>query len=182
MKITETHLKGCFIIEPKVWEDHRGYMFEAFKKNVLEEALGYTLQFVQENESKSKKDVVRGLHIQRGEFSQSKLVRVIQGKILDVAVDVRKDSPTFGQFFTIELSQENKKQFFIPKGFLHGFSVLSEEATVLYKCDEYYHPETEDSCHPLDKNLAIDWQIDLDKAILSEKDQNAKAFESFQPY
>lgn len=176
MNFTETNLKGCFVIEPKVFEDHRGYFFESYKAESLSEMVGYKLKFIQDNESSSKYGVVRGLHMQKGEFSQSKLVRVLSGKILDVAVDVRKESPTFGQHFSIELSGENKKQLFIPKGFLHGFSVISDNAVVFYKCDEYYNQASEEGCHPLSQDLNIDWLIPRSDMNLSEKDKHAKQF------
>ncbi len=182
MNFTETDLKGCFIIQPKVFEDNRGYFFESYKEQIVSEILGYDINFIQDNESSSKYGVIRGLHMQRGEFSQSKLIRVLSGKILDVAVDARKDSPTFGQHISVELSSENRKQFFIPKGFLHGFSVLSESAAVFYKCDAYYSQVSEDGCFPLDSQLGIDWEISKEKMILSEKDSHAKLFSEFKPY
>lgn len=182
MNFTETELKGCFVIQPKIFEDNRGYFFESFKEEALSENLGYEIRFIQDNESSSKYGVVRGLHIQRGKFAQSKLVRVLSGKILDVAVDVRKNSPTYGKHISVELSSENKTQLFIPKGFLHGFSVLSETAVVLYKCDSNYHPASEDSCHPLDIDLNVDWKISEEEMILSDKDQMAQKFSEFNPY
>lgn len=182
MNFTQTDLKGCFIVQPKIFEDNRGYFFESFKEDLLSEALGYKINFTQDNQSSSKYGVARGLHIQRGEFSQSKLVRVLSGKILDVAVDVRKNSPTFGKHISIELSSENKTQLFIPKGFLHGFSVLSETAVVFYKCDANYDPASEDSCYPLDEELNIDWKVSQEEMILSDKDKNAKRFSEFNPY
>ena len=138
--------------------------------------MGYTPKFVQDNESKSSYGVVRGLHQQTGEFAQAKLVRVVKGSVLDVAVDVRPDSPTYGEYVAVELTEENKKQLFIPKGFLHGFAVLSEEAIFAYKCDNIYNKESEDGVYPLDEKLAINWRIELDKMILSEKDKNARRF------
>lgn len=182
MKISQTDFSGCLIIEPAVWEDERGYFMEVYKKNKLSDFLGYEVSFVQDNESTSKYGVLRGLHIQKGNYPQSKLVRVLHGKILDIAVDVRKNSPTFGKHFSIELSAENKKQLFIPHGFLHGFSVLSETATVLYKCDAYYHSASEDGCFPLDPTLEIDWKLPTEQIILSDKDKNAQPFHQFQPY
>lgn len=181
MKITETRLKGCFLIEPKLWQDERGYFFESYHKRRLQEETGLEINFVQDNESKSKYGVVRGLHMQRGSFAQSKLVRVLKGSILDVAVDVRKDSPTFGAHFSIELNEENKKQLFIPAGFLHGFSVLSEEAIVYYKCDAFYDKDSEDGVNPLDSDLNIDWQIPREQMILSEKDEKAQRFKDLIP-
>lgn len=182
MIFTETNLKGCFIIQPKVFEDNRGYFFESYREDALSESLGYNVSLIQDNQSSSKFGVVRGLHMQRGEFSQSKLVRVLSGEILDVAVDVRKGSPTFGQHISVELSAENKTQLFIPAGFLHGFSVLSETAVVFYKCSSYYHQPSEDGCHPLDKQLEIDWKIPKDKIILSEKDEAAQYFSKLNPF
>lgn len=181
MKITETRLKGCFLIEPKLWQDERGYFFESYHQGRLQEETGLEINFVQDNESKSKYGVVRGLHMQRGSFAQSKLVRVLKGSILDVAVDVRKDSPTFGAHFSIELNEENKKQLFIPAGFLHGFSVLSEEAIVYYKCDAFYDKDSEDGVNPLDSDLNIDWQISREQMILSEKDEKAQRFKDLIP-
>lgn len=181
MKITETQLKGCFLIEPTVIGDERGYFYESYHLGKFEEATGQRIQFVQDNESKSKYGVVRGLHMQRGTYAQAKLVRAISGNILDIAVDVRKDSPTYGQSISVELSGENKKQLFIPEGFLHGFSVLSEEATVYYKCNAFYHKESEDGVNPLDMDLQIDWQIPSSEMLLSEKDQHAKSFRELTP-
>lgn len=181
MKITETRLKGCFLIEPKLWQDERGYFFESYHQGKFQEETGVEIKFVQDNESKSKYGVVRGLHMQRGSFAQSKLVRVLKGSILDVAVDVRKDSPTFGAHFSIELNEENKKQLFIPAGFLHGFSVLSEEAIVYYKCDAFYDKDSEDGVNPLDSDLNIDWQIPRERMILSEKDEKAQSFKELIP-
>lgn len=180
MKITETELAGCFLVEPRVFEDERGYFFESYHLKRFQEITGLDLNFVQDNESKSKYGVIRGLHIQKGEFAQAKLIRVLAGKILDVAVDARPDSPNFGKSFSIELSAENKKQLFVPKGFLHGFSVLSPEAIVLYKCDTYYNQNSEEGVHPLDKDLAIDWKIPEGDQILSEKDSKAKSFSEFK--
>ena len=180
MKITETELAGCFLIEPRVFEDERGYFFESYHLKRFQDSTGLDLNFVQDNESKSKYGVIRGLHIQKGEFAQAKLIRVLSGKILDVAVDARPDSPNYGKSFSIELSAENKKQLFVPKGFLHGFSVLSPEAIVLYKCDTYYNQNSEDGVHPLDQQLAIDWKVPEHAQILSEKDSQAKSFSEFK--
>jgi len=179
MNFTETKLKGCIIIEPHVIEDARGYFFESYHLQRLRAATGYELNFVQDNQSLSKYGVVRGLHIQKGKFAQAKLVRVLAGKILDVAVDVRKSSPTCGQHFSIELSNENKKQLYIPTGFLHGFSVLSEEAVVYYKCSTFYDKESEDGVYPLSNELNIDWGVPREKMLLSDKDLNAKSFSEF---
>ncbi|HLV24124.1 MAG TPA: dTDP-4-dehydrorhamnose 3,5-epimerase [Moheibacter sp.] len=182
MKITETKLKGCFLIEPLVFEDARGYFFESYHQDKFLQNTGINMTFVQDNESKSKYGVVRGLHMQRGDFAQAKLVRTLKGSILDVAVDVRKDSPTFGQHFSIELNEDNKKQLFIPAGFLHGFSVLSEKAVVYYKCNAVYDKSSEDGVNPLDAELNIDWKIPAEKMILSEKDQQAQYFSELTPF
>ncbi|WP_313420060.1 dTDP-4-dehydrorhamnose 3,5-epimerase [Sphingobacterium multivorum] len=180
MTYTETKLKGCFILEPTVFEDERGYFFESFNETKLKAILGYTPQFVQDNQSKSQFGVVRGLHMQVGEHAQAKLVRVVEGSVWDVAVDVRPESPTFGQYIGIELSAENKKQLFVPRGFLHGFSVLSEHAVFFYKCDNNYHKESEDGVNPLDLDLAVDWRIPAERMILSQKDQEAQSFEELR--
>ncbi|MBF0596857.1 dTDP-4-dehydrorhamnose 3,5-epimerase [Faecalibacter rhinopitheci] len=180
MNAIETKLKGCFILEPTVFEDERGYFFESYNEHKMEQILGYKPTFVQDNQSKSSFGVVRGLHMQSGEFSQAKLVRAIEGTVIDVAVDVRPDSPTFGQSVAVELSAENKRQLFIPRGFLHGFSVISDTATFFYKCDNGYNKASENGVTPLDESLAIDWGISVDQMILSEKDQEAQSFETFK--
>lgn len=176
MKAIETKIKGCFILEPSIIKDSRGYFFEAFSKARFEQLIGVSTHFVQENQSKSSYGVVRGLHQQVGEYAQAKLVRVLEGKVLDVAVDVRKYSPTYGEYVAVELSAENNKQLYIPRGFLHGFSVLSKTATFFYKCDNVYDKASEDGVHPLDITLAIDWQIPSEEIILSDKDKNARKF------
>lgn len=176
LKAVETKLKGCFILEPNVFKDDRGYFFESYNELKLEQILGCKPNFVQDNQSKSSFGVVRGLHMQGGDFSQAKLVRVLEGSVLDVVVDVRTDSETFGESFSIELTADNNKQLFIPKGFLHGFSVLSEEAVFFYKCDDFYNKESERGINPLDKSLNIDWKISEDQMILSEKDKEAPEF------
>ncbi len=175
MIIKETGFQGLKIIEPKVFEDSRGYFFESWNNRLAEES-GLIFNPVQHNESKSSYGVIRGLHYQLTPDSQAKLVRVIQGKVLDVAVDLRKKSPTFGKHFSVVLSAQNKKQFFIPKGFAHGFSVLSETAIFSYMCDEYYKPDAERGIAYDDKYLGIDWQIPTDKLIVSEKDKSNPAF------
>lgn len=177
MKVIETKLKGCFIIEPTLFEDGRGYFFEAFSKSKFERLTGASAEFVQDNQSKSGYGVVRGLHRQTGEFAQAKLVRVLEGRVLDVAVDVREGSPTYGEHIAVELCAENNRQLYIPRGFLHGFAVLSETATFFYKCDNGYNKESEDGVDPLDKTLAVDWKIPLEKIILSDKDKDARAFQ-----
>lgn len=175
MNVIETGLPGLLIVEPSVFSDARGYFFESFHQQRYFDA-GINATFVQDNESKSVRGVVRGLHYQIAEFAQAKLVRVVQGTVYDVAVDLRLGSPTFGKWFGLELSDENKKQLFIPRGFAHGFSVLSKTAIFTYKCDNVYHREAERSIQPFDQQLAIDWQISRDEAIVSEKDINATAF------
>ncbi|MDO5655139.1 MAG: dTDP-4-dehydrorhamnose 3,5-epimerase [Flavobacteriaceae bacterium] len=180
MKITKTELEGCFVIEPQVFMDSRGYFFESYNAQKFNEATGLEVNFVQDNEALSEHGVVRGLHLQRAPFLQAKLLRVLMGKILDVAVDVRQDSPTYGRHFAIELSAENKLQLFVPRGMAHGYSVLSERALVAYKCDMQYSREHEDGIYLLDKELNIDWKIDEKKMILSEKDQRQKSFKEFE--
>lgn len=180
MKITETPLKGCFIIEPQLFEDDRGYFYESYNAQKLDQALGYSPNFVQDNQSKSSYGVVRGLHMQKDEHAQAKLVRVLEGSVLDVVVDVRKDSPTYAKSFAIELTADNKKQLFVPRGFLHGFSVLSATAVFFYKCDNFYNKASEYGINPLDPFLNIDWRIHQEDIILSAKDKEAKSFlESF---
>ena len=171
MEFIKTEIEGVFIIQPKVFEDARGYFFEAWKKAEFDEHVG-KVEFIQDNESKSSYGVLRGLHYQKGEFSQAKLVRVIKGKVLDVAVDIRKGSPTFGQHVAVELTEDNHRQFFIPRGFAHGFSVLSDVAVFQYKCDNFYCPESEGAIAWNDPDLGIDWRIPADKAVLSAKDAN----------
>lgn len=172
MEYIETAIKGVYIIEPKVFKDARGYFFEAWKKGEFEEHVG-KVEFVQDNESKSSYGVLRGLHYQKGEYSQAKLVRVIKGKVLDVAVDIRSSSPTFGQHVMVELSEENKRQFFIPRGFAHGFLVLSDEAIFTYKVDNVYAPQAEAGIRWNDPALGIQWPIDPKDVLTSEKDLNA---------
>ncbi|ANI88861.1 dTDP-4-dehydrorhamnose 3,5-epimerase [Arachidicoccus ginsenosidimutans] len=171
MHIEETKLKGCFLLQPKVFKDDRGYFFESFNQKVFEEATGSTNIFVQDNQSFSTYGTIRGLHFQQGEFAQAKLVRVIQGKVLDVAVDLRKDSPTYGEWVSAELTDENNLQLYIPRGFAHGFSVLSETAIFSYKCDNYYNKASEGGLRFDDATLNIDWKIPLDKVVVSEKDK-----------
>ena len=170
MTITETNIKDLLIIEPKIFEDTRGYFFESYSKQKFEENKLY-YNFIQDNESFSSYGVVRGLHFQQEPFAQTKLLRVVSGKILDVAVDIRKNSKTFGKYFSIELSSENKKQLLIPKGFAHGFSVLSKTVIVNYKCDSLYNKKSESGIYFADKNINIDWKIDEKDMILSEKDK-----------
>ena len=175
MPFIQTGIQGLLVFEPKVFEDSRGFFFESFNEKTFADQ-GIPVPFVQDNQSKSSYGVIRGLHYQLAPYAQSKLVRVLVGKILDVAVDIRKGSPTFGKVYSIELSAENKKQLYIPKGFAHGFSVLSETAEVLYKCDEFYHKESEGGIVYNDATLNIDWQISADKEIVSEKDIQNPSF------
>lgn len=180
MMVSETKLKGCFVVEPTIFEDDRGHFFESYNQAKLAEVLGYKPNFIQDNQSKSQYGVVRGLHMQMGEYAQAKLVRVVEGSVIDVVVDVRKDSQTFGEHFSVMLSAENKKQLFIPRGFLHGFSVVSDSAIFLYKCDNAYNKSSEDGVHPLDNEIGIDWGISIDSIILSEKDAQSKSFSDFK--
>lgn len=176
MKATETKLKGCFILEPVKFGDPRGYFFESFNERTFNELTGTNTVFVQDNQSFSSRGVLRGLHAQAGEHAQAKLVRVLQGKVVDVAVDVRPNSPTFGQHVAVELSAENNLQLFVPRGFLHGFVVLSDTASFFYKCDNFYNKASECGVHPLDKDLAVDWRIPAEELILSDKDKEAPGF------
>lgn len=170
MIVKETKLKGCYIIEPKVFTDNRGYFFETYNQTTFHHLTGERTNFVQDNESLSSKGVLRGLHYQLGEYAQAKLVRVIQGRVLDVAVDLRKDSPTFGEHVAIELSGENKTQFFVPKGFAHGFIVLEDDTLFSYKCDNFYNKASEAGIIYNDASLNIDWQLPDDDIIVSSKD------------
>lgn len=170
MKITETKLKGCFILEPGVFIDGRGYFMESFNKKKFNEAIGNQVDFVQDNQSFSTQGVLRGLHYQVGERAQAKLVRVLSGVVLDIAVDLRKDSNTYGHHVALELSSENKKQMFIPRGFAHGFVVLSKTAEFFYKCDNYYDKESEGGIYYADLSLSIDWKLPGNQLIISEKD------------
>jgi len=169
MEVIKTALDGVVVIEPRLFEDARGYFFESFSQREFDEKVGKVV-FVQDNESKSSYGVMRGLHFQRPPFTQSKLVRCVKGAVLDVAVDIRKGSPTYGQHVAVELTEENHRQIFMSKGFAHGFAVLSETAVFQYKCDEFYHPEADGGISILDDSLGIDWRIPMEKAILSEKD------------
>ena len=178
MNIKETKLKDCFVIEPEVFRDDRGYFYESFNLDKFNNALGLNINFVQDNDSFSIKGTLRGLHFQIGEYAQAKLVRVLQGKALDVVVDLRRNSPSFGEYLSLELSEENKKQLFIPRGFAHGFIVLSENAIFSYKCDNYYHKDSERGIIFNDKTLNIDWNYPENKIILSEKDRQLPPFEN----
>lgn len=178
MNVIETAIPGVFIIEPKVFKDARGYFFESFSQREFEEKIG-PVHFVQDNESMSSYGVMRGLHFQAPPFTQSKLVRCVKGAVLDVAVDIRKGSPTYGQHVSCLLTEENHLQFYVPKGFAHGFSVLSETAVFQYKCDNFYAPQADGGISILDESLGIDWQIPVDKAILSEKDTKHACLKDF---
>lgn len=171
MEVIQTEIDGVIIIEPRIFRDGRGYFFESFSQCEFEEKVCKTV-FVQDNESKSSYGVLRGLHFQKPPYTQSKLVRVLKGAVLDVAVDIRKGSPTFGKHVAVELSGENHRQFFIPRGFAHGFSVLTDEVIFQYKCDAFYAPQSEGALAWDDPDLAIDWRIPPDKVILSEKDRH----------
>lgn len=179
MEIIKTDIKGVVIIEPKVFKDERGYFFESYSKREFDEKVA-PIDFVQDNESCSSKGVMRGLHFQRPPFTQSKLVRCVKGVVLDVAVDLRKGSPTYGKHVAVELTEDNHRQFFIPKGFAHGFAVLSNVAVFQYKCDEFYHPEADGGISILDDSLGIDWRIDPTEAILSEKDTKHPSLKDFK--
>ena len=179
MNIQETKLKGCFILEPCKFEDDRGYFFESFNEKTFNELTNTKTHFVQDNQSYSKKGVVRGLHAQAGNFAQAKLVRVLKGEVIDVAVDARPDSPTFGQHVAVHLSADNNQQLFVPRGFLHGFSVLSEEAVFFYKCDNFYNKESEQGILYNSPELNIDWNIVAGSEIVSEKDLVLPTFNDF---
>ena len=176
MKVKSTPLKNCYIIEPTVFEDDRGYFYEKFNEQKFEQLTGMNGHFVQDNVSKSSYGVLRGLHLQKGDMAQAKLVSCLEGRVWDVAVDLREDSPTFGQWFGVELSAENRLQFYIPRGFAHGFSVLSPTAVFAYKCDNFYNKESEGGIIWNDAELGIDWKLPLSDIILSEKDKVQKTF------
>jgi len=172
MNYLETSIPGVWILEPRVFNDSRGYFMETYQKDDFDKHVGET-NFIQDNESKSSYGVLRGLHFQKGEFAQAKLVRVIKGSVLDVAVDIRKDSPTFGQYVAVELTEENKRQLFIPRGFAHGFLVLSKEVVFCYKVDNIYAPQSEGSILYNDPEVGIEWPISPEDVVMSEKDKNA---------
>lgn len=176
MKIFQTSLDGVFVIEPTIYGDERGYFFESFNAEQFARETGLEAHFVQDNEAKSRRGVVRGLHYQLPPYAQAKLVRVVSGVVWDVAVDIRRNSPTFGQYTAIELSGENKRQLYIPEGFAHGYAVLSDEAVFQYKCTEYYHPESEGGIMWNDPQLAIPWPLSIEEMILSDKDRRYPAF------
>ncbi|MDR0895385.1 MAG: dTDP-4-dehydrorhamnose 3,5-epimerase [Prevotellaceae bacterium] len=181
MNYKQTEIDGVWVIEPTVFRDARGYFMEAFKKEEFDAHIG-EVNFIQDNESKSSMGVLRGLHYQQGEYSQAKLVRVIYGRVLDVAVDLRHNSPTFGRHVSIELNDENKRQFFIPRGFAHGFLVLSDEATFMYKVDNVYAPQSEASLRYNDPAIGIDWGMGEEQLLLSAKDQAAPLFDKEKRY
>jgi len=176
MNISITPLEGIFVFEPKIFKDNRGFFYESFNQRIFEEATGITYPFVQHNQSRSSYGVLRGLHFQRGEFAQAKLVRVVKGKVWDVVIDIRPNSPTFKQHFGIELSEENRKQLYIPKGLAHGFSVLSETADFAYLCDNYYAPQAESGIVYNDPTFEVDWKIPEEDMIVSEKDKALPTF------
>ena len=178
MEVIKTAIEGLVIIEPKIFSDSRGYFFESFSQTEFEEKVR-KVNFVQDNESMSSYGVMRGLHFQRPPFAQSKLVRCVKGRVLDVAIDIRKGSPTYGQHVAVELSEDNHRQFFVPRGFAHGFVVLSNTAVFQYKCDNFYVPEADGGINIKDDTLGIDWQIPLEEAILSEKDTKHVFFNEF---
>jgi len=179
INVLETAIEGVKIIEPKIFGDSRGYFYESFSQRDIDLAIGEKIVFVQDNQSFSHYGVLRGLHFQNPPFAQSKLVRVIQGKVIDVAVDIRKGSPTYGEHVAVELTGANHRQFFIPKGFAHGFVVLSATALFLYKCDEFYHPESEGAIMWNDPELGIEWPLKAEDIVLSEKDKHHPYFKDF---
>jgi dTDP-4-dehydrorhamnose 3,5-epimerase len=183
MEVIKTDIKDVLIIEPRVFKDQRGYFFESFSQREFDEKvapiLGHTIHFCQDNESMSSYGVMRGLHFQRPPYTQSKLVRCVKGSVLDVAVDIRKGSPTYGKHVAVELTEGNHRQFFVPRGFAHGFAVLSETAVFQYKCDEFYHPESDGGVSIIDTSLGIDWRIPTEHAILSEKDTRHDLLKDF---
>ena len=188
MDVIKTNIEGPVILEPRIFGDTRGYFFESFSQREFDEKVsipqyGKPIIFVQDNESMSSYGVMRGLHFQRPPFTQSKIVRCVKGKVLDVAVDIRKGSPTYGQHVAVELTEDNHRQFFVPKGFAHGFVVLSDTAIFQYKCDEFYHPEVDGGINIQDETLCIDWQIKMEEALLSEKDtKHAKLADFDSPF
>lgn len=171
MEIIKTHLQDCFIIKPTVFEDNRGYFFESFNEQKFNELTGTQTHFVQDNQAKSNRGILRGLHFQKGDYAQAKLVRVLQGKVLDVVVDIRENSPTYMQHLAIELSAENNLQLFVPRGFAHGYSVLEDDTIFFYKCDNFYNKESEGGMYYADPKLNINWQLPENEIVLSEKDK-----------
>ena len=179
MNVIKTDIEGVVIIEPRVFSDARGYFFESYNKEVFDREVG-RVDFVQDNESRSTRGVMRGLHFQRPPYAQAKLVRCVRGAVVDVAVDLRKGSPTYGRHVAVELTEENHRQFFIPRGFAHGFAVLSDVAVFQYKCDNYYHPEADGGISIVDPSLGIDWRMAIGEAILSDKDRRHPRLEEFE--
>ena len=179
MEVKKTEIEGVLIVEPKVWGDDRGYFFESFNAREFAEKTGLNITFVQDNESKSRYGVLRGLHFQLPPYTQSKLVRVVRGKVLDIAVDIRKGSKTYGKWVSCELTEDNHRQFFVPKGMAHGFCVLSEEAVFQYKCDDFYHPEAEGGIAWDDPDIAVEWPIPAEDISLSERDKHHPSFKEF---
>ena len=178
MKVTKINLQGCFIIEPIVYRDNRGCFFESFNQQKFHKKTGSTIHFVQDNQSISQRGALRGLHFQKGEYAQAKLVSVLKGSVLDVVVDLRKNSSTFGQHFSCILSEENKKQLFVPRGFAHGFSVLENDTIFSYKCDNYYNKESESAIIYNDPQLDIDWRLSENEIIVSERDKGLKTLDN----
>ncbi len=178
MKFTETHLKGCFILEPTIHGDNRGYFFESFNRQEFEKGVGASVSFVQDNQSSSSYGTLRGLHFQKGESAQAKLVRVLSGEVLDIAVDIRPESATFKKHIAVKLSDKNKKQLFVPRGFAHGFVTLSAHAEFFYKCDNFYNKAAEGGIVYNDADLGIDWLLKDEELVLSEKDNGLKALKS----
>lgn len=181
MNCIETNLKGCFVLEPQVFEDDRGFFYESYNKRKFEDAIGEQIDFVQDNQSVSKKGVLRGLHFQTGGHAQSKLVRVLRGEVLDIVVDLREKSETFGKHFKLKLSEDNNKMIFIPKGMAHGFITLSNTAVFAYKCDNYYHQTSESGIIYDDETLQIDWGLKARELILSKKDKDLPTFKKLFP-
>lgn len=179
MEVIKTEIDGVVIIEPRIFKDARGYFFESYSKKEFDEKVRQ-VDFVQDNESMSTKGVMRGLHFQRPPYTQSKLVRCVKGRVIDVALDIRKGSPTYGKHVAVQLSEDNHRQFFVPRGFAHGFAVLSDVAVFQYKCDNFYHPEADGGISIADTSLCIDWKIDPAQAILSEKDLRQPALSEFE--
>ena len=180
MVVTKTNLEGCLIIEPQIFGDERGYFFETFNKEKFQKLTNLEIVFLQDNEAFSNKGILRGLHFQKGEYAQAKLVRVVKGKVLDVVVDLRPESKYFGKHFSIILSGENKKQLFVPRGFAHGYAVLEDNTIFCYKCDNYYNKESEDGVVFNDPELNIDWMLKEEEIVLSEKDKELKTFNEFK--
>lgn len=179
MIFEETFIKDCYIITPRLFEDHRGYFYESFNKKEFEQKTGLSIEFVQDNQSKSSKGVLRGLHFQKGEYAQAKLVRVLQGAVIDVCVDIRPNSATFGKYVSVRLDNTNHKQLFVPRGFAHGFAVLEDDTIFSYKCDNYYQKESEGGIMYNDPQININWELDTNDILLSEKDSELPSLEEY---